>query len=57
MITPLNPAMAATEMPPVMEARRWLNGVTFSPERPNLLNDFQIALGGIQVAPVPREPH
>ncbi len=42
MITPLNPAMAATEMPPVMEARRWLNGVTFSPERP-LINISQAA--------------
>jgi aspartate/methionine/tyrosine aminotransferase len=42
MITPLNPAMAATEMPPVMEARRWLNGVTFPADRP-LINISQAA--------------
>jgi aspartate/methionine/tyrosine aminotransferase len=42
MIQPLNPAMAATEPPPVMEARRWLDGVTFPPERP-LLNVSQAA--------------
>jgi aspartate/methionine/tyrosine aminotransferase len=42
MITPLNPAMAATEMPPVMEARRWLNGVTFPADRP-LINVSQAA--------------
>lgn len=42
MIQPLNPAMAATEPPPVMEARRWLEGVTFPPERP-LLNVSQAA--------------
>lgn len=39
---PLNPAMAATEAPPVMEARRWLDGVTFPPDRP-LLNLSQAA--------------
>ena len=39
---PLNPAMAATFAPPVMEARRWLNGVTFPPERP-LINVSQAA--------------
>lgn len=39
---PLNPAMAATEAPPVMEARRWLVGVTFPPERP-LINVSQAA--------------
>jgi len=39
---PLNPAMAATFAPPVMEARRWLDGVTFTPERP-LLNVSQAA--------------
>ena len=27
---PLNPALAATQRPPVMEARRWLEGVTFT---------------------------
>lgn len=39
---PLNPAMAATEAPPVMEARRWLLGVTFPPDRP-LINVSQAA--------------
>ncbi len=39
---PLNPNMAATEPPPVMEARRWIEGVTFPPERP-LLNMSQAA--------------
>jgi aspartate/methionine/tyrosine aminotransferase len=39
---PLNPLMAATEAPPVMEARRWLEGVTFPPERP-LINVSQAA--------------
>ena len=40
MTHPLNPAMAATEPPPVMEARRWLAGVAFhassagGPEQP-----------------------
>jgi aspartate/methionine/tyrosine aminotransferase len=42
MIHPLNPAMALTEPPPVMEARRWLDGVTFPPDRP-LLNVSQAA--------------
>ncbi len=42
MLTPLNPAMAATDMPPVMEARRWLTGVTFPPNRP-LINVSQAA--------------
>ena len=39
---PLNPAIAATFRPPVMEARRWLEGVTFTPERP-LINVSQAA--------------
>lgn len=39
---PLNPAMAATEAPPVMEARRWLSGVVFPPDRP-LINVSQAA--------------
>jgi aspartate/methionine/tyrosine aminotransferase len=39
---PLNPAFAATEPPPVMEARRWLDGVTFSADRP-LINISQAA--------------
>jgi aspartate/methionine/tyrosine aminotransferase len=39
---PLNPAMAATFPPPVMEARRWLTGVTFPPDRP-LINVSQAA--------------
>ena len=45
---PLNPALAASFAPPVMEARRWLEGVTFPPERP-LLNLSQAA----PVAPPP----
>ncbi|MFC3630724.1 aminotransferase [Paracoccus angustae] len=39
---PLNPAIAATCAPPVMEARRWLAGVTFPPDRP-LINVSQAA--------------
>ena len=39
---PLNPAIAGTFAPPVMEARRWLQGVSFPPERP-LLNVSQAA--------------
>ncbi len=42
MTHPLNPAMRATDPPPVMEARRWLAGVTFPPERP-LINISQAA--------------
>lgn len=42
MTHPLNPAMAATFAPPVMEARRWLQGVSFPPERP-LINVSQAA--------------
>ncbi len=42
MIHPLSPAMAATFPPPVMEARRWLAGVVFPPERP-LINISQAA--------------
>ena len=42
MTLPLNPAMAATEAPPVMEARRWLEGVSFPPDRP-LINVSQAA--------------
>lgn len=42
MTHPLNPAMAATEPPPVMEARRWLADATFTPARP-LLNVSQAA--------------
>ncbi len=42
MLSPLNPAMAATEPPPVMEARRWLAGMSFPPERP-LINLSQAA--------------
>ena len=41
-ILPLNPAMAATDPPPVMEARRWLDGVVFPPDRP-LINVSQAA--------------
>ncbi|UWQ20411.1 aminotransferase [Jannaschia sp. W003] len=39
---PLNPALAATIPPPVMEARRWLDGVAFPEDRP-LLNLSQAA--------------
>jgi aspartate/methionine/tyrosine aminotransferase len=39
---PLNPAMAATEAPPVMEARRWLQGAVFPADRP-LINVSQAA--------------
>jgi aspartate/methionine/tyrosine aminotransferase len=39
---PLNPALAATFPPPVMEARRWLDGVTFPPDQP-LINVSQAA--------------
>lgn len=42
MTLPLNPAMAATFPPPVMEARRWLQGLVFTPERP-LINVSQAA--------------
>jgi aspartate/methionine/tyrosine aminotransferase len=38
----INPDMAATLPPPVMEARRWIEGATFPPERP-LLNLSQAA--------------
>ncbi|HCB53897.1 MAG TPA: hypothetical protein DEP41_08665, partial [Rhodobacter sp.] len=38
----LNPNMARTFAPPVMEARRWLENATFTPERP-LLNISQAA--------------
>ena len=38
----LNPNMAATFPPPVMEARRWLEGVTFAEDRP-LINVSQAA--------------
>lgn len=39
---PLNPAFAATLRPPVMEARRWLEGADFPLDRP-LLNVSQAA--------------
>lgn len=42
MTLPLNPAFAATEPPPVMEARRWVEGVTFPADRP-LINISQAA--------------
>lgn len=42
MTHPLNPNMAATFPPPVMEARRWLQGVTFPADRP-LINISQAA--------------
>ena len=42
LIFPLNPAMAATDPPPVMEARRWIAGLTFPTGRP-LINVSQAA--------------
>lgn len=42
MTLPLNPAFAATEPPPVMEARRWIEGVIFPADRP-LINISQAA--------------
>ena len=42
MTAPTNPLIAATTPPPVMEARRWIEGVTFPPDRP-LLNVSQAA--------------
>ncbi|WP_435170595.1 aminotransferase [Falsirhodobacter sp. 1013] len=41
-MAPLNPALVATFAPPVMEARRWLDGVHFPPDRP-LINVSQAA--------------
>ncbi len=38
----INPAMAATEAPPVMEARRWIDGISFPADRP-LINVSQAA--------------
>ncbi len=46
MTLPLNPAMSATFSPPVMEARRWLEGVSFPPDRP-LINVSQAAPVGV----------
>ncbi len=40
--SPLNPAFARTDPPPVMEARRWLEGVAFPADRP-LINVSQAA--------------
>ncbi len=42
MTHPLNPAFALTDPPPVMEARRWLEGVTHPADRP-LINVSQAA--------------
>ncbi len=41
-LRPVNPAVAGTFAPPVMEARRWLEGVTFASDRP-LINVSQAA--------------
>lgn len=41
-LSPLNPALGGTFAPPVMEARRWLQGVEFPKERP-LINVSQAA--------------
>ncbi|MBF9032559.1 aminotransferase [Rhodobacterales bacterium HKCCE3408] len=42
MLKPLNAAMAGTIAPPVMEARRWIAGADFPPDRP-LINLSQAA--------------
>jgi aspartate/methionine/tyrosine aminotransferase len=42
MVLVLNPNMAATEAPPVMEARRWVAEAVFPPDRP-LINVSQAA--------------
>lgn len=42
MTLPLTPMMSATFLPPVMEARRWLDGVDFPADRP-LINVSQAA--------------
>ncbi len=42
MSAPLSPVIDATFAPPVMQAFRWLDGVTFAPERP-LINLSQAA--------------
>jgi len=42
MTHPLNPSFALTDPPPVMEARRWLEGVTHPADRP-LINVSQAA--------------
>lgn len=47
---PLNPSMTSTFAPPVMEARRWLEGVEFSHNRP-LINVSQAA--PVETPPVP----
>lgn len=41
-MTPINPHMAATFAPPVMEARRWIEGKVFDTDRP-LMNLSQAA--------------
>ncbi len=46
----MNPALLATDAPPVMEARRWLDGVTFPASRP-LINISQAA--PIDLPPLP----
>ncbi|TMV55177.1 aminotransferase class I/II-fold pyridoxal phosphate-dependent enzyme, partial [Thioclava sp. BHET1] len=38
----MNPRMSATFLPPVMEARRWIEGVSFPADRP-LINVSQAA--------------
>lgn len=42
MTSPVNPAMSATTPPPVMQARRWLDGISFSADKP-LINVSQAA--------------
>jgi aspartate/methionine/tyrosine aminotransferase len=49
-MTPFSPLITATDPPPVMEARRWLAGADFPPDRP-LLNVSQAA----PIEPPPEE--
>ncbi len=51
---PLNPAMATTFAPPVMEARRWIAGRQFPPDRP-LINLSQAAPVAPPPAPIREE--
>ncbi|MEM7641700.1 MAG: aminotransferase [Pseudomonadota bacterium] len=51
MPAPVNPALAATAPPPVMEARRWIETATFAADRP-LLNLSQAAPADPPPAPM-----
>ncbi|MEJ2001182.1 MAG: aminotransferase [Maritimibacter sp.] len=52
-MTPINPNIRATSAPPVMEARRWLEGISFPAERP-LINVSQAAPVDPPVEPLRR---